>query len=456
MTPATASVTFNHTDNAANQRTGQITTDTTWWDYPPATPGTVGNSANALNQYTAVGSVTPTYDGNGNLTDDGTFTYGYDAESRLAGVSQGGSAVAAYAFDAQGRRKLKTVGAATTIYVTDADNREVLEYDGSSGQVQHWYAYGLDPTAVLNQMNVAAGTRETMIPDIQGSILATLDSGSGALTKAGYRPYGESGSTAGSFRYTGLRIDPESNGLYYARARMYAPAWGRFLQPDPIGYAGGANLYAYVGNDPLNNTDPSGKCVGPAAVYCAGAAIGAVFGGIGGGLATYHATGTFLGTLSGIGVGAVAGGALGATSPWLVGEAGALGGAAGAALGSEAVGAGIGTAGGVVTAGGISGAGGSAAVDWGILATGGKPDWTRDIITGGAIGAAAALPEATATGLAVGAGVNLTVLQGSVLGVNTSLLGTVGSIDTTCSIGGGCGPSPASVDNTGSSSSPSK
>lgn len=40
---------------------------------------------------------------------------------------------------------------------------------------------------------------------------------------------------------------------------MYSPALGRFLQPDTIGYAGGNNLYAYVGNDPLDRVDPSGQ-----------------------------------------------------------------------------------------------------------------------------------------------------------------------------------------------------
>jgi RHS repeat-associated protein len=50
----------------------------------------------------------------------------------------------------------------------------------------------------------------------------------------------------------------QPSGLYYYRARTYSPTWGRFLQPDPAGYPAGANLYAYVNNDPLNNTDPLG------------------------------------------------------------------------------------------------------------------------------------------------------------------------------------------------------
>ena len=69
------------------------------------------------------------------------------------------------------------MGATTTLYVTDADNREALEYDGTFGAPQRWYAFGQGPDDVLNQMNVAAGTRETMIPDIQGSIIGMLDSG---------------------------------------------------------------------------------------------------------------------------------------------------------------------------------------------------------------------------------------------------------------------------------------
>jgi YD repeat-containing protein len=51
-----ATVTFAHTYNKTNQRSGQTTTDNSWWLYPAATPSTVSYTANALNQYTAVGA----------------------------------------------------------------------------------------------------------------------------------------------------------------------------------------------------------------------------------------------------------------------------------------------------------------------------------------------------------------------------------------------------------------
>ncbi|WP_201281753.1 RHS repeat-associated core domain-containing protein [Methylosinus sp. Ce-a6] len=101
-----------------------------------------------------------------------------------------------------------------------------------------------------------AGARRTLIADIQGSVIASLDAGSGALTKQSYAPYGQT-TGAFPFGYTGRRTDAET-GLTNNHAWLYHPVFGRFVQNDPIGYAGGYNLYAYVGNDPLNFTDPDG------------------------------------------------------------------------------------------------------------------------------------------------------------------------------------------------------
>jgi RHS repeat-associated protein len=73
-----------------------------------------------------------------------------------------------------------------------------------------------------------------------------------------YGPYGEEGlSMAGRFGYTGQMRLPDI-GLMHYKARVYSPRYGRFLQNDPIGYAGGLNLYAYGENDPINLRDPSG------------------------------------------------------------------------------------------------------------------------------------------------------------------------------------------------------
>ena len=59
------------------------------------------------------------------------------------------------------------------------------------------------------------------------------------------------------FRYTGQQYLGGLN-LYYYKARFYSPALGRFLQTDPIGTADDLNLYAYVGNNRGNFSDPTG------------------------------------------------------------------------------------------------------------------------------------------------------------------------------------------------------
>lgn len=64
--------------------------------------------------------------------------------------------------------------------------------------------------------------------------------------------------------YTWLRtlVDEQAQptALSYRRYRFTSSATGRFTQPDPIGLAGGLNLYGYAGGDPINFSDPFGLC----------------------------------------------------------------------------------------------------------------------------------------------------------------------------------------------------
>jgi len=93
-----------------------------------------------------------------------------------------------------------------------------------------------------------------------GSVAALSDVNSVIVERYRYDVFGEPNTTSSignPYLFTGRRYDTET-GLYYYRARYYKTDIGRFLQADPIGYAGGLNLYAYCGNAPVNWIDPLG------------------------------------------------------------------------------------------------------------------------------------------------------------------------------------------------------
>ncbi len=98
--------------------------------------------------------------------------------------------------------------------------------------------------------------------DHQGSIIAHSSVNGAQLAALSYDAYGIPKSTnTDRFGYTGQAWLPEL-GLFHYKARMYSPRLGRFLKTDPIFYADNMNMYAYVGNDPVNNLDPTGmECV---------------------------------------------------------------------------------------------------------------------------------------------------------------------------------------------------
>lgn len=173
------------------------------------------------------------------------------------------------------------VNGTTTVFVDDDLGREIAEYDGA-GNVLRDYAYLPHDAGAVASLE-ATGNVNFRHYERLGSLVALsggpLGAGSFISGWDAEPDYGGTGEFLGgvTFSYAGYYFDQET-GLYHTARRYYAPSIGRFLSPDPIRQHGGANIYAYVGDDPLNATDPSGLCFEDACVV-EGVGAGAVYAG---------------------------------------------------------------------------------------------------------------------------------------------------------------------------------
>lgn len=236
----------------------------------PQANQSIAYSSNNLNQYQSVGATSYSYDPNGNLSQAGTaYSYEHDALNQLTVVQPIGiNQRIEYHYDALGRRKAKDSYGQLTFYLYSG-NHAIAEYDAELNLTHKViYAPGIDrPVAFIKNSQIYYYHQDEV-----GSVVALSNSAGQLVETYSYSPFGESNdiSVVGNpLRYTARHWDEDAQ-LYYNRARYYNPELGRFIQPDPLGYADGLNIYAYVGNDPLNFVDPLGLYGQVANDYIAG------------------------------------------------------------------------------------------------------------------------------------------------------------------------------------------
>ena len=195
------------------------------------------------------------YDANGNMTlrlkDGARYFLAYDAESRLTSVS--GTVSASFVYNGDGQRVTATIGATITTYIGG-----YFEWQGSTGK-SYYFAGG-------QRIAMRTGTEvKFLLGDHLGSTSVTALASGAFDTETRYYPWGgvrwASGTTPTDYRFTGQQ-EIASIGLYFYNSRFYDASLGRFISPDSIipnpGDPVSFDHFAYVRNNPLKYSDPSG------------------------------------------------------------------------------------------------------------------------------------------------------------------------------------------------------
>jgi RHS repeat-associated protein len=195
----------------------------------------------------------------------GTTTYDYDAFGNLRHVALPNGTQIDYVIDGQNRRVGKKVNGVLVegfIYRNQLQPTAWLKPDGS---VRATFVYGLHSN--VPEYMAKSGTTYRLITDQIGSVRLVVDAGGNVAERIDYDEFGNAlFDTAPGFQpfgFAGGQRDMDT-ALVRFGARDYDSTTGRWMAKDPLRFTGGlANLYGYVGADPVNRLDPLGL-----AAYC--------------------------------------------------------------------------------------------------------------------------------------------------------------------------------------------
>lgn len=222
-----------------------------------------------------------TYDNDGNMTQGYTpegyiFTAAYDAENRLKSVEytdSGGvihSTEYLYSADdflAEMKKYENGVLTSDTRFVRDGF-LPVQERDAGNNVIRE-YLWGLNlGGGIGGLLDLNQGGQDySYLYDGKGNVSALLDGSQSVVATYTYDTFGnlmvKTGTINQPFQFSTKQYD-EKTGLSYYGYRFYSPVLGRWMTRDPLGEAGGINLYGFAFNNPVNNVDPDGKIIVPA------------------------------------------------------------------------------------------------------------------------------------------------------------------------------------------------
>jgi RHS repeat-associated protein len=203
-----------------------------------------------------------TYDGAGNVADDGERQYSWDAAGRLTGATLPGGKKIEFAYDPAGRRIEKKDNSSDTRYLFAGD-RLLAEYDGN-GKLNVSFVPAADRADWLALRR--DGKDYYPVRSYLGSLVAVVDESGRVVKRFQYDSYGRvikaEGDLAIPPHYAGARVDEET-GLVLMGARYYSPKLLRFLSPDSVGPDRDGNLYTYALQNPLRFRDSAGTMAEP-------------------------------------------------------------------------------------------------------------------------------------------------------------------------------------------------